>query len=112
MQLASEQALQDIPSAIVTYYSDSQSAALPALAIAIGSNVFIYRNLRPYYKFALPKEVVHEEEKTIWYDTCAVADAFNISHQCTARSFADCCFESDRANASAFDAGNLCMLAQ
>lgn len=98
VQLASEQALQDIPCAIVTYYSDTQSPAIPALAIAIGSNVFIYRNLRPYYKFALPKEVPHEEEKTIWYDAFAVTDAFNIVTHCGAFALPCAILTSNMAN--------------
>ena len=35
--------------------------------MAVGPNVFIYRNLRPYFKFTLPLEVVNELEKTVWY---------------------------------------------
>eukprot|EP00951_Prasinocladus_malaysianus_P003051 scaffold21689_cov19-Prasinocladus_malaysianus.AAC.1 len=41
-------------------------AELPALAVASGCNVFIFRNLRPYYKFVIPAEEAHPEEKKIW----------------------------------------------
>eukprot|EP00951_Prasinocladus_malaysianus_P005795 scaffold40843_cov21-Prasinocladus_malaysianus.AAC.1 len=43
-----------------------QEAELPALAVASGCNVFIFRNLRPYYKFVIPAEEAHPEEKKIW----------------------------------------------
>ncbi|KAL3141002.1 Bardet-Biedl syndrome 1 protein, variant 2 [Trebouxia sp. C0010 RCD-2024] len=65
-QLASEHALLDIPCAITSFYADAQSPRIPALAVAVGPNVFIYRNLRPYFKFTLPLDVVSEVEKTIW----------------------------------------------
>ena len=57
----------DVPCAIASFYADAQSPRIPALAVAIGPNVFIYRNLRPYYKFTLPLDVVSEIEKTVWY---------------------------------------------
>ncbi len=31
-----------------------------------GSNIYIYRNMRPYYKAVLPPENVNTEEKDIW----------------------------------------------
>ena len=65
-QLASEHALLDVPCAIASFYADAQSPRIPALAVAIGPNVFIYRNLRPYFKFTLPLDIVSETEKTIW----------------------------------------------
>lgn len=67
IQLTSEQSLHDTPCASVSYYSDAHTPRVPALAVATGSHVFIYRNLRPYYRFSLPKEVPHEEERTVWY---------------------------------------------
>lgn len=31
-----------------------------------GSHIYIYRNLRPYYKFVLPPEDVNTEEQDTW----------------------------------------------
>lgn len=35
-------------------------------ALRAGSHIYIYRNLRPYYKFVLPPENVNTEEQDIW----------------------------------------------
>ncbi|DBA70591.1 TPA: Bardet-Biedl syndrome 1 protein [Trebouxia sp. C0005] len=65
-QMASEHTLVDIPSAATSFYADDQIPRIPALAVAVGPNVFIYRNLRPYFKFTLPPETVSDVEKTVW----------------------------------------------
>lgn len=67
--MASEHMLVDIPSAATSFYADDQTPRIPALAVAVGPNVFIYRNLRPYFKFTLPPETVSDVEKTVWYAT-------------------------------------------
>mmetsp|Transcript_47681 Transcript_47681/g.152835 ORF Transcript_47681/g.152835 Transcript_47681/m.152835 type:complete len:596 (+) Transcript_47681:319-2106(+) len=64
--LSSEHALLDLPVAIATFYSDASQPRLPALAVASGSNIFIYRNLRPYYKFTLPPVVIDPSEAEVW----------------------------------------------
>ncbi|DBA87232.1 TPA: Bardet-Biedl syndrome 1 protein [Trebouxia sp. C0004] len=65
-QMASEHTLVDIPSAATSFYADVQTPRIPALAVSVGPNVFIYRNLRPYFKFTLPPETVSDVEKTVW----------------------------------------------
>lgn len=64
--MASEHALLDTPCAITSFYADAQHPRIPALAVAVGPNVFIYRNLRPYFKFTLPLDVVSDVERAIW----------------------------------------------
>lgn len=54
---------------------------LPALAVASGSHVYIYRNLRPYYKFVLPPEDIHPEEETVWGNLAAGGDAAESQNQ-------------------------------
>ena len=34
--------------------------------MVLGSHIYIYRNLRPYYKFVLPPEDVNQDEQSIW----------------------------------------------
>ncbi|GFR47769.1 hypothetical protein Agub_g9536 [Astrephomene gubernaculifera] len=65
-QKASEHQLLDTPVAICSYISENTAPRLPALAVAAGSNIYIYRNLRPYYKFPLPPENVNTEEQDVW----------------------------------------------
>ena len=38
----------------------------PAIAVASGPYVFIYRNLRPFFKFTVPSMEISETELTIW----------------------------------------------
>jgi Bardet-Biedl syndrome 1 protein len=69
MNLISVHGLLDVPSAICTFYDDSKSAAgprLPSLAVACGPFIFIYKRLRPHYKFTLPGPKIDDEELAIW----------------------------------------------
>ena len=62
----SEHTLLDVPVSICAFYTDSKLPRTPALAVASGSYVYIYRNLRPYYKFSLPASEVDDEELNVW----------------------------------------------
>ena len=42
------------------------SSSLPAIAVATGCYIYIYRSMRPYYKFTLPTLSVDAEELSIW----------------------------------------------
>ena len=56
-----------MPVAITSFVSETAAPRMPSLAVASGSHVFIYRNLRPYYKFVLPPEDVNLEEQELWW---------------------------------------------
>ena len=47
--------LLDQPVAAAVFYPDAAAPRTPAVAVAAGPVVFIYRNLRPYLKFTLPQ---------------------------------------------------------
>ena len=64
--LASEHALLDVPSALATFYTDLNKPQTPSVAVAAGSYIFIYRNLRPYYKFTLPPVDIDPLETEVW----------------------------------------------
>lgn len=40
-----------------------------ALAVASGSAVFVFKSLRPYYKFVLPQVEIAQVEKDVWLKT-------------------------------------------
>jgi len=40
--------------AIAVFHPEARKGTVPSVAVASGQYVFIYRNLRPYYKFILP----------------------------------------------------------
>ena len=65
--LLSENVLLDAPVSICSFYPDAKaSPRVPNVAVAAGPYVFIYRNLRPWYKFALPLNEVHADESAAW----------------------------------------------
>lgn len=47
---------------------DTNVPRKPAVAVASGPYVFIYRNLRPYFKFTLPPVELTQQETHIWQD--------------------------------------------
>ena len=65
--LLSENVLLDAPVSICSFYPDAKAVPrVPSVAVAAGPYVFIYRNLRPWYKFALPQGEVHADERSAW----------------------------------------------
>ena len=67
--LLSENVLLDAPASICTFYPDAKgSPRVPSVAVAAGPFVFIYRNLRPWYKFSLPQTKPHADEEAAWAD--------------------------------------------
>lgn len=52
--LSSESALLDLPTGLVSFFMDLHEPRIPAVAVASGPCVYIYKNLRPYFKFTLP----------------------------------------------------------
>ncbi len=67
----SEHTLLDLPVAVCAFYTDSKLPRTPALAVASGSHVYIYRNLRPYFKFSLPAVDIDDEESQVWASLAA-----------------------------------------
>jgi Bardet-Biedl syndrome 1 protein len=65
-QKQSDNTLLDTAVAITSFISDTTSPRIPFLAVASGSHVYIYRNLRPFYKFVLPPEPVDPQEQEAW----------------------------------------------
>ncbi|XP_077529874.1 BBSome complex member BBS1-like [Haemaphysalis longicornis] len=66
-QQQGEQALAALPCGIAAFRTESAPAGHPpALAVAAGSCLYVYRNLRPFYKFSLPSTVVDESEIEAW----------------------------------------------
>ena len=66
--LQSEHGLPEMPSALECYYSDASGSRpqLPNIAVAAGPAVYIYRNMRPFYKFTLPPVPLEQQEAAVW----------------------------------------------
>jgi Bardet-Biedl syndrome 1 protein len=70
----SEVPLLEIPTALVSYYMDLHPGSKPALVVAAGSSLYIYRGLTPSLKFTLPLVDVEPAEQQLW-DQMAPAES-------------------------------------
>ena len=64
--MVNENTLLDMPSGVVTFHMEYTEPHLPAIAVASGPYIYIYKNLRPYFKFTLPPLEVLSMEQDIW----------------------------------------------
>ncbi|KAK8384168.1 hypothetical protein O3P69_009121 [Scylla paramamosain] len=64
--LMSENTLIDLPTGVITFHMDTTEPRVPAVAVASGSYIYIYKNLRPYFKFTLPTLEVNPAEFDAW----------------------------------------------
>jgi Bardet-Biedl syndrome 1 protein len=66
--VASVHTVLDVPVAIASFYPELSTPRIPSVAVAAGSFVYVYRNLRPYMKFTCPQVAVSHEEIAHWDD--------------------------------------------
>ncbi|KAJ7307401.1 hypothetical protein JRQ81_009417 [Phrynocephalus forsythii] len=66
MSLLSENALPDLPTSVAAFLMDQHEPRMPAVAVASGPFVYVYKNLRPYFKFTLPPLEPNPTEKSVW----------------------------------------------
>ena len=66
-----ENAIIDLPTGVVTFHMDRNEPRIPAVAVASGAHIYIYKNLRPYFKFTLPTLDILQAEKEIWSQAAA-----------------------------------------
>ena len=64
--LFTESSIIDLPTALVAFYMDTNDPRTPAVAVASGPFIYIYKNLRPYFKFTLPPLDVNAVEQDLW----------------------------------------------
>lgn len=51
--------LLDLPTGVCTFYMDTTDPKTPAVAVSCGNFVYVFKNMRPYFKFTLPLLEVH-----------------------------------------------------
>ncbi|XP_045153203.1 Bardet-Biedl syndrome 1 protein isoform X2 [Echinops telfairi] len=61
-----ESPLPALPAAAVTFLMGQHEPRTPALALASGPCVYVYKNLRPYFKFSLPPLPANPLEQDLW----------------------------------------------
>ncbi|KAL7978247.1 hypothetical protein Chor_014786, partial [Crotalus horridus] len=64
--LLSENTLPDLPTSVVSFLMEQHEPCMPALAVASGPYIYVYKNLRPYFKFTLPPMEPNAMEKVVW----------------------------------------------
>ena len=64
--LVVEYALMDVPTALCVTYSDERPKRIPNLAVAAGSYVFLYRDMKPFRKWTCPTVQIATEEQDVW----------------------------------------------
>ncbi|XP_039273408.2 BBSome complex member BBS1-like [Styela clava] len=64
--LVQETSLLDLPVGICTFYMDLHEPRIPGIAVASGPFLYVYKNMRPYYKFTLPLLPINPIESDIW----------------------------------------------
>ncbi|XP_057408003.1 Bardet-Biedl syndrome 1 protein isoform X5 [Balaenoptera acutorostrata] len=62
----SESPLPALPAAAATFLMEQHEPRTPALALASGPCVYVYKNLRPYFKFTLPQLPPNPLEQDLW----------------------------------------------
>uniref|UniRef100_A0A8C6GFT6 Bardet-Biedl syndrome 1 n=1 Tax=Mus spicilegus TaxID=10103 RepID=A0A8C6GFT6_MUSSI len=61
-----ESPLPALPASAATFLMDQHEPRTPALALASGPCVYVYKNLRPYFKFSLPQLPPNPLEQDVW----------------------------------------------
>lgn len=69
-----ESPLPALPAAAATFLMDQHEPRAPALALASGPCVYVYKNLRPYFKFTLPQLPPNPVEQDLWNQAKEVSD--------------------------------------
>ncbi|XP_037854953.1 BBSome complex member BBS1 isoform X4 [Chlorocebus sabaeus] len=61
-----ESPLPALPAAAATFLMEQHEPRTPALALASGPCIYVYKNLRPYFKFSLPQLPPNPLEQDLW----------------------------------------------
>nr|XP_012292346.1 Bardet-Biedl syndrome 1 protein isoform X4 [Aotus nancymaae] len=61
-----ESPLPALPAAATTFFMEQHEPRTPTLALASGPCVYVYKNLRPYFKFSLPQLPPNPLEQDLW----------------------------------------------
>lgn len=64
--MLSQLTLIDCPCGVISFYMQSNEPRTPAIGVGSGSFLYIYKNLKPFYKFSLPSLQVNQMENEVW----------------------------------------------
>lgn len=66
MDLLSENVLLDLPTSVAAFLMERHELCVPAVGVAAGPYIYVYKNMRPYFRYALPPLEVNSTEKDVW----------------------------------------------
>ncbi|KAK6103200.1 Ciliary BBSome complex subunit 1 family protein [Brugia pahangi] len=66
LQIIGANVLSDLPAALVSFNNENIQPSLASLAVACGSSILIYKNLKPFYKFTPPSLEINADEAEAW----------------------------------------------
>ena len=77
-QQVTENTIIDLPTGVVTFHMDTTEPRIPAIAVASAAHIYIYKNLRPYFKFTLPTLEIQPMEKEVW-QSCQTEQGLEVN---------------------------------
>ena len=60
-----EYAMKDVPCAVLSFYTENGENKSAALAVAAGTSMFIFKNMKPHFKYSLPQLNAHPKEQDV-----------------------------------------------
>ena len=77
-------ASQGEPCAVTSFYADDRLPRVPAVAVAAGPHVYVYRSLRPFVRFTAPAIDIDKKEIDVWrQDSDAATTRASLRDRCT-----------------------------
>ncbi|VDO39820.1 unnamed protein product [Onchocerca flexuosa] len=65
-QVIVDNLLSDLPSALISFNNENVQPNPSSLALACETTILIYKNLKPFYKFATPPLEINKDEAEAW----------------------------------------------
>ncbi|EZA50237.1 Bardet-Biedl syndrome 1 protein [Ooceraea biroi] len=73
----SEHNMIDPPCGVVGFYTENGEPRSSVVAVGAGDSVYIFKNMRPYFKYCLPHIEAHPKEREIWH-RCGLDEELNV----------------------------------
>ncbi|KAM0729737.1 BBSome complex member BBS1 [Formica fusca] len=67
----------DPPCGVVGFYTENGEIRSSVMAVGAGASVYIFKNMRPFFKYCLPHIDAHPKEREIWHK-CGLDEELNV----------------------------------
>ncbi|XP_029177089.1 protein dispatched-like [Nylanderia fulva] len=72
-----EHNMMDPPCGVVGFYTENGEHRSSVIAVGAGASVYIFKNMRPFFKYCLPHIDAHPKEREIWHK-CGLDEEINV----------------------------------